>query len=384
MANTLGVYNPIFYAQEALIQLEKALGMAGRVHRGYDEERKTFNKGQTISIRRPSTFEAQNAPSSAQNLDTGYVDINLNQWKEVKFTLTDKELSYTGEKIITDHIRPAAFALADNIDQALASLYAKVPWFYDLSGTPVVADVTGPHEVLFDINAPVFDEQNMHYMMNGALSHSLLGLAAFSQHQGAGDAGVVTQQRGTLGQKYGMECFANQNTPSHTAGTCADATGAIDNGAGYSKGDTTIHVDGMTNAGTWKAGDSFVIAGNTQRYVVTADVSFSADAEGEADIAIYPALVADVVDGAVVTGRVDTHVANLAFHSNFAALAMAPLSEIGNELGAKIANITDPVTGLSIRSRLYYDGDTSSVKVALDVLYGYEILNANLACRACG
>ena len=31
MSNTLGNYDPIFYAQEALIALNKALGMAGRV-----------------------------------------------------------------------------------------------------------------------------------------------------------------------------------------------------------------------------------------------------------------------------------------------------------------------------------------------------------------
>ena len=77
MSNTLGVYNPIFYAQEALILLEKALGMAGRVHRGYDEERRTFLKGETINIRKPSTFTAQNAPSSAQDLDTGTVSLVL-------------------------------------------------------------------------------------------------------------------------------------------------------------------------------------------------------------------------------------------------------------------------------------------------------------------
>jgi len=381
MANTLGVYNPIFYAQEALIQLEKALGMAGRVHRGYDEERRTFGKGQTISIRRPSNFEAKDAPSTAQDLDTGYVDISLDQWKEVKFSLTDKELAYTGERIINDHIRPAAYALADNIDQALASLYKYVPWYYDLSGTPVVGDVTGPRQVLFDIAAPVHDEVNMHYMMNGALSHSLMGLSAFSQYQGAGDAGVETQRRGTLGMKYGMECFANQNTPSHTPGTCADAAGAIDNAAGYSKGATTIHIDGVTDGGTVKEGDSFVIAGNTQRYVITADATFT---DGESDINIYPALAADVADNAVVTISIDSHVSNLVFHKNFAALAMAPLSEMGNELGAKIATITDPVTGLSIRSRLFYDGDNSAVKVALDILYGFQILDGNLACRARG
>ena len=381
MSNTLGKYDPIFYAQEALILLEKALGLAGRIHRGYDEERKSFAKGQTISIRKPSTFTAASAPSSAADLDTEYVDITLDQWKEVKFALTDKELAYTGERIIQDHIRPAAYALADNIDQALASLYAYVPWYYDLSGTPLVGDVTGPRKVLFDINAPVHDAGNMHYMMDGTLSHALMGLAAFSQYQGAGDAGVETQQRGTLGFKYGMECFANQNTPSHAAGALADGAGAILAG-GFSKGATTITIDDLTDTQDVNAGDSFVIVGNTQRYVFTEDKTVASNAL--TSIGIYPALVADAVAEAVVTIRVDTHVANLAFHSNFAALAMAPLSEMGNQLGAKIATITDPITGLSLRSRLYYVGNSSEVHVALDVLYGFKILDGNLACRACG
>lgn len=380
MANTLGVYNPIFYAQEALIQLEKALGMAGRIHRGYDEERRSFAKGQTISIRKPSTFSAQNAPSSAQDLATEYVDISLDQWKEVKFALTDKELAYTGERIINDHIRPASYALADNIDQALAGLYADVPWYYDLSGTPVVADVTGPRKVMFDNSVPVTDANFMHYMMDGTLSHALMGLAAFSQWQGAGDTGVSTQQRGTLGQKYGMECFANQNVQSHTAGTFACAAPLI-SGA-HAKGATSVtiyHASSLT--GTLKKGDSFVIAGNSQRYAVTADATAAANS---ITVSITPGLANAQSGDEAVTVRTDTHTANLAFHRNAFALAMAPLSEMGNELGAKIATITDPITGLAIRSRLYYVGNSSEVHVALDVLYGYKTLDPNLGCRACG
>jgi hypothetical protein len=57
---------------------------------------------------------------------------------------------------------------------------------------------------------------------------------------------------------------------------------------------------------------------------------------------------------------------------------------MGSELGAKIATITDPITGLSIRSRLFYVGDSSAVKVALDVLYGVKTLDPNLAVVACG
>src|SRR4051812_29511911 len=115
MSNELSVYDPLFYSQEAIIQLHKALGMAARVHRGYDKSPQ--QKGSTISISRPSTFTAKAAPQSAQDIDAGEVQIVLDQWYEVKFKLTDKELTYTTDKIITDHIGPAAYAIADKIDQ---------------------------------------------------------------------------------------------------------------------------------------------------------------------------------------------------------------------------------------------------------------------------
>jgi len=383
MANTLGYYNPLFYAQEALIHLEKALGMAARVHRGFDEERRSFGKGEYINIRKPSTFSVSDAPATAEDLDVGSVQLQLAYWREVKFALTDKELAFTTEKIIADHIRPAAYALADDIDQKLVALYKDVPWVYNLAdnGSTAVTDITGVRKIQRDNAVPLADAGNMHYMVDSNLEKGLLDLSAFSQNQGAGSAGVETQRRGTLGEKYGYEIFANQNVPSHTSGTCADATGAIDLGAGYSAGDTTIHIDGVTDGGTWKAGDTFVIAGNTQRYAVTADVTFTG---GEGDVTFTPGLAADVADDAVVTGTVDTHRANLAFHRNAFALAMAPLSEIGNELGARIASITDPITGLALRSRLYYIGNSSAVHVALDVLYGVKTLDPNLACRGCG
>src|SRR4051812_42795680 len=107
MANTLSIYDPLFYANEALIWLKKALGLAGRVHRGYDASPQ--QQGSVIQIRRPSTFTAQNAPSSPQDISAGMVPITLDQWKEVKFKLTDKELTFTKEKIISEHIQPAAY-----------------------------------------------------------------------------------------------------------------------------------------------------------------------------------------------------------------------------------------------------------------------------------
>lgn len=382
MANTLGYYNPFFYAQETLIHLQNALGMGNRVHRGFEEERRSYGLGEYINIRKPSTFTAANAPSSAVDLDTGSVQVQLAYWREVKFALTDKELAFTGQRIIDDHIKPAAYALANDIDTKLALLYKDVPWFVDLAdnGSTAVSDITGVKKVLFDNGVPMTPGM-MHYMIDGNLQKGLEELAAFSQQQGAGADGVNTQKTGHLGVKYGLEMFSNQNTQLHTAGTCADATGAVDLVAGYAAGTTTIHIDGVTVGGDWHAGDSFVIAGNTQRYAVTADVTFTG---GEGDVTFTPGLAATAADDAVVTGRVDTHRANLAFHRNAFALVMAPLPMMANELGARVATVTDPVTGLSLRSRIYYVGNSSAVHVAIDVLYGVKTLDPNLACRGCG
>lgn len=372
MSNVLSVYDPLFYAQEALIQLEKALGMAGRVHRGYDKSPQ--QKGSVISIRRPSTFTALAAPQTAQDINASEVQITLDQWYEVKFKLTDKEVTFTTEEIIREHIRPAAYAIADKIDQQLCALYKDIPWSNTNSSPVAVADFTANRRIL-NINAAPTDDR--HLMLSPTQEEEALNLSAFAQWQGAGADGVNTQMRGTLGMKYGYEVFMNQNVPSHTTGVSADATGALTSAG--TKGDTAISFDSVTSGGTFKAGDSFVIAGSTQRYVFTAD--FTATGGAKTDAPIFPPLVQDYSNLAVVTITLLSGEQGLGFHRNAFALAMAPLSEMGDGQGARIASVTDPITGLSLRARQFYVGDTSTNYVSIDALWGVKTLDANLGCR---
>lgn len=377
MSNTLNLYDPLFYAQEGLVVLEKALGMAGRVHRGYDKNPQ--QKGSRIEISKPSTFTAQDAPSTAQDLTPGNTEIQLNYWREVKFGLTDKELTFTTEKIIQDHIRPAAYALADDIDLKLATLYKDIPWVFDAAGTTEVGDITGPRKILFNNRVPVTDG-NIHLMVDGTMEEGFLKLAAFTQNQGAGAEGVATQMRGTLGQKYGFEVFANQNVQTHATAAPADAAGALV--GAHAAGVSVVSFDAITASAPLKRGDSFVIAGNTQRYVLTADAT--ADGSGVVtNASISPALVQAYADNAVITvDATDNGKAqNLAFHRNCFALAMAPLSEMGNGLGARIATVVDPITSLALRSRIFYEGNNSKIFVALDVLYGIKTLDPNMGVR---
>ena len=374
MPNTLSVYDPLFYATEAITALRNSLGLARAVFRGYDKNPQ--ERGSVINVPVPSTFSAQNAPSTAQDLTAGSVAITLDQWKELKFALTDKELSFTGEQIIADHIRPAAYALANQMDGSLAALAKSIPWYHDVATTAVVADVVSARKILFDNKVPL-DPARLYMMVDSDMEADLLNNAAFTQWQGSGPTGEAAQIAGYLGTRFGMNIFASQNVSTHTMGTASvTALAVVGNTAA---GATTITLDAVAVTGTLVPGDTFVIAGNTQRYVVTNTVTAAANAF--VGVAISPPLAAAVLDNAVVTASLDNHSAAVAFHRDAFALATAPLSRLGAQLGAQIETVTDVDSGISLRSRLYYEGNSSAVHVALDVLYGVKVLDPNKAVR---
>ena len=400
MANTLTPYNPTFYAAEALILLQNALGMANRVYRGYEAERKGYNLGETVQVRKPSDFSVTSAPSSSTNDPyTTSQTITINQWNQVKFALTDKELTQSGSRVIEEHIQPAAYALANQVDTDLMSEYVNIPWYVGCSSTPTaVADLTLPRKVLVD-NAGRqvdMDDGKIHCAVSPNFEQNLLASTHFhSSTLVGGTANQDSLMKGHLGTRFGIEFFRSHNVQQHTSGTVIStgSNNALALVGAHSKGASTISADGGNGSETMVAGDSFVIAGNSQRYVVTGTETLSSGANTA--ISIFPNLVADYDDNAVVTfaldtaeshatGRDDNTAAfhgNLLFHENAFGLVVVPLPEIGDGAGANMSTVTDDQTGLSIRSRMAYDDDNAKVKVTLDILYGVKTLEPNLAVR---
>lgn len=397
MSNNLGNYNPTFFANEALIQLFKALGMAGRVHRGAEEERNSTGRklGDVINLRRPTHFTAQEhvagTGTSSQDLVGENVQIQLNSHQEVKFEVTDRELAYTSERIIDEHVKPAAYALADKIDVDLHALGAKVGPKAFLTGSAGASFVTGPRKVLRNNKVPL-DPGAIHYLVDAGLEAAFLDLGIFHEAQVTGQGGnTQALLNGSLGQRFGVEVFASQNadvdvaalssTVTASAGT-GDSVGAV-NGA-HTANTATLAVNGFTGTETLQVGDTFQIAGDDTVYVLTAAVAMST---GSATLTMYPALRKNIETSAVVTfnelNAIEeaAHTRNLMFHKNAFALAFAPLPTIGDGKGAMIDTVTDPVTGLSVRARMYYDGDTATNFVALDVLYGKQVLDGQLATQ---
>lgn len=389
MTNVLGAYNPTFYASEALIWLRKALGLATRVNMGFDEERRSFGKGDTITIRRPGVFTALAAPSTAQDIVTETVSIPLTGHWEVKYPLSDKEHAYTQERIITEHIAPAAYAIADKIDQDLASLAITVPHSYiePAAGTAAtIAGILNTRKKMFDNKVPMMNPNMMHFMLGGKEEADLLALEAFAQAQGAGQTGIDTQLSGSLGRRYGYNFFSNQNRTQATYADITDFAGTITEPA--AKGDTSITVGGLGSAEVYKKGTIIKFDVSGYEYAVTADATMSS---GAAVVSINPPIRVAEADNAAITiqalqdlTNAATTNLNLAFHRDWAALAFARLpdfSNFPNQLGIACASIQDPVTGLALRYRVFYEGNNSKLFAAVDALWGFKELNADLACR---
>lgn len=394
--NQLGFFNPEFFANEGLTVLFETLGMANRVYRGLDMQRagEGRGRGDTINIPRPSKFQAADfaagVGTTTQSINAENVTVNLTQHKEVKFGVTDREIAYSGEQLIGQHIRSATHALAKEIDDDLHALGARVGPKAIVSGTDAVTFITGPRKVLRQNSAPAND---LHYIVDTGLEEGFLRDDIFISADKIGEGSNSGLINGSLGRRFGVEVYCSNNsdttmdamtsTAAHTGG---DNVLAVNNSGGYAANVSSIALDGGNGTETIGVGDTFTIANDTTVYIITSNTTL---ASGAGTINFYPALRRPAADNAVVTfvkqNAVEraSHFRNLMFHRNAFAIGFAPLPSTGETRGnaAQIATVSDEDTGLSLRARMWYDGATATNFVAFDVLYGVQVLDPMLAVR---
>jgi hypothetical protein len=407
MANVLGNYNETFFAQEALTWLRSNLGFAGRVFRGMEEERNVRQIGDTIKMRRPRTFVTEThvqgtGSGTAQDLHGQDVQLVLDQHEEVKFSITDRELAFTQSRIIEEHIGPAANAVAEAIDQSLYDLHPLVGPRTPLTAAQSTTEATRAAKNYFTKarrtmveNKAPRDPGMWHYLADPEAAEIFLGDPIFHAADTVGGSGnQEALMRGSLGNRFGYETFESQLADAavaavvSTVDTGGDVAGAIDGAASpVPLGTASIIVDALTDTQTLTPGQStFTIAGDATVYSITT-VS-GAVTTNAITLGISPGLQFETADNAVVTFRTvqadpeeAAMIQNLAFHRNAFGLAMAPLPTIGDGAGARISTAVDPESGLAVRARVFYEGNSSVLSVALDALWGVTVLNGQLATR---
>lgn len=393
MANRPLNYNPQFWARTGLMVLKNRRGMFSRVYRTFQDERREFGLGDTINIRKPATFVAQNAPSStAQDMKTGTAQVKLDIYREVKISASDIETVTSGERLVTEHITPIVDALADDFESKLLTLGAFVPHTYDFAdATNVSKKFAAMRRVMVENKVP--KGSRIEYMASPLTIERSIGAAEFSQNQGAGDQGIATQTTGEIGPKYGFNFFESTLSPVLEGDEILAPTGTKTVSGTPQKNTSTITLN-TSAAQTAGLNKGQVIAitdsttGITEKYAVTADVAASGN--NWPNVTISPGLRRDLgasstwalVSTVGLVGSVANYQADLAFHRNAFAAVTVPLPMF-NDVGCQMYTVNDPDTGLSLRARVFYDGHAATRYVVLDMFGGVAVLDPDLALRPC-
>lgn len=379
MANDLSVLAPKLLAQGLMALRENAV-MPRLVNRDYETE--AAQKGTTVTIPIPSAIADRNVapaevpPASVDSTPTQAL-VPLDQWREAPFHLTDKEQLESLSNVIP---MQASEAIKSLVNTANAFIMNKYKGIYGVSGvagtTPLATSTSEATDARKVLNNQLSPLDNRRLVIDPDAEATALNLRAFQDMSFSGSAEAIVE--GKINRKLGFDWFMDQQVPTHTTGV---ATGTpVTNGA-PAVGAVLIVTDGWTNdtTGILLEGDIITFAGDSQTYVVTADVDSGATT-GPASIPIAPALQVAVGDGAAITVTAD-HVVNLAFHRDAFAFASRPLAQ-SEGLGNIIESATDPVSGLSLR--LEISRQHKQVQFSYDMLYGAALVRRELAVRMMG
>lgn len=389
MANAL--LTPTAITRQALLILHQKLNFIGSINRQYDDSyAQTGAKiGDSLRIRLPNEYVVRTGPTLAtQDTTEQSVTLQVSTQKGVDVNFTSRDLTLDLDDFSERILEPAMSVLAANVESDALSMYKAVyQQVANVGSAATFTNVLQGRKVLTDALTPNAPRSVcMDTQFNVDIVDALKGLFQDSTQ-------IAKQYRdGYVGRTGGFDFMENTLMPRHIAGTNA-GTGYLVNGAAQTG--ATLTVD--TGSGTLTEGDVFTIAGvnrvhpetkvNTgiqQQFVVAADY-----AGGAGSVAISPSIVTSgarqnvsgsPADNAAITkvgGNAATYNVSLAYHRDAFAFASADLvMPDGVDFAAR-----EVMDGLSMRVVRQYDINNDTFPCRLDILYGYEPIRAQLACR---
>ena len=378
--NTLTQVIPQIMAQ-ALLALRGFTVMPSLVNPDYGRDAKEH--GDTVDVPIPSAITAQqvshsNTPPDDAGVIPTKVQIPLDQWWEAPFFLSDKDIADAMRGTAPMQLNEAVKSIADKINVSLFGEYTGV---YGLEGTAgttpfgtgvETGSATAIRKRLNAQKAPLNDRRAV---LDVDAAAAALGLRAFQDASYRGDAEGIRE--GQIGRKFGFDWYEDQAVPTH-ASTALSAGAATVNGA-HAAGVSTVSIAKATNPSNLVKGDIITFAGDSQTYVVTANVTL---AVGNTNVAISPALQVAKSGGEAMTLKA-SHVVNLAFHRDAFALAMRPLAVPDGFTGGNIVRaMVDPLTGMTLR--LEVSRQHKRTRWSIDALWGVKLVRPELATRLAG
>jgi hypothetical protein len=394
MTNSL--LTPQQITREALRVLHNKLTFIGAINRQYDD---SFAKsgakiGDTLKIRLPNQFTVRSgATLAAQSVNEQSVSLQVGTQKGVDMNFSSVDLTMSLDDFSSRILEPAMAVLAAALEADAVSMYKNV---HQLVGTPG----TTPNTLLTYLQArarlnnslaPMDANRTAHLspLATATIVDALKGLFQ--------DSSAIREQyrEGSMGRTAGFDWYENPLVPTHTNGNTV--AGVQVNGAGQTG--STLNIKGVVNTNTFAHGAVFTIAGvfevhpetkaatgRLQQFVVTADATMSGTT---GQIGISPAIVISGAGQNVAASPADTaaitfvgaaggaYEQELCFHRDAFAFATADLvMPKGVDFAAR-----EVYDGVSMRIVRAYDINNDAFPCRIDVLYGYQTIRAQLACR---
>lgn len=365
---------PDIIARESLMILQSNTVMAGLVYRDYEEEFGPSKVGDTITIRKPATFEAKefSGHTEVQDAKEGRVSLTLEKHLDVTTAVTSKQWTLELDDFSARIITPAMVALNEKLDRYLCGLY---PAFHQVagvagSGPDSLAHLAKLDEVMNEAKIPVAGRR---VVVGPATKSAMFAIPEVARADARGDEGTALREA-SMGRIMGMDWFMDQNINRHTAGSAKAVSALAVNGA-VAAGASQMAVDGGSGTEELKLGDVFSVAGVEGSFVVTEDAIAASGAFTSVKFA-PAAPESGFPDNAAIT-VMDSHRANLAFVRNAVALATVPLElPRGNNNAAYVS-----MQGMGIRVVYGYDMDTKTDIISFDLLAGAKVIDPRLGVR---
>lgn len=373
MTQSNTMLTPQMIAQEALLLLSETMITSQLVYRDYAREwQDGVKKGDTVSIRRPATFEAKEFQSEivVQGIQEGSVDLTLEKHFDVSFAVTSKEWTLELDEFSDRVLRPAVLSIAQGVNSYVLSKYVDIYNVYDGSFPDTLANLALATSILDENLVPMDGRWGV---MSAAAKAKLLGIPEFTRADRRGDGGEALT-RASMGEILNVNWYMDQMVPQHVAGTFADGSPATD--GAVAAGATTMDIDGGSGGETVKKGDVFTVTDAPGYYVVTAngEADVNGDLEG---MSFYPPAPAGGFGASKALSFVGDHRPNLIAHPNALALVLAPLAiPRGTQNAFYMSD-----RGIGIRFVASYDQYTKTDVISLDVLAGSRAIQPELAMR---
>jgi hypothetical protein len=407
------------YSNVMLLLLKNQLTM-GRLVDGRFKNEVTDTNGLTTSIKRPPQYIAKDGPTlQKQDLLTGSATVAVDQYKNVHMGVGDLEAVQSFNALMRDsNMKSAASTLAHEVNGFLAS---KTLDFYGQVGTVGETIKTTQQ----------FNKVHTQLMRQGVPNSDLSAVLDFEDSElirgqltGSNIDGVnkTSLERTRIPMMSEIDSFGTQALPSFTSGDRVSAATTLINGAAQNVNyravkdvmTQTLNVDGQAGAQTFKAGETFTIAGvfqydnrshnalpQLQVFTIVADAVAAA---GVVALTISPPIIvpgtndgvstdantafgnvsAAPADGAAVThleAASTTYRVRTAFHKRAIAMVSAKLESPFN---GKFSFAQDPDTGISIRYWRGSDINTGEHIHRWDMIYGATNVQPSLGARVWG